>query len=87
MLKELEPLRQKLKEVEEKEEKGQSMIKALRQEGLLWKQKAGQLTEANKKLSPEELKRLEGDNARLNKLVVQHQNTIKQQATQVTYLN
>lgn len=83
-LKELAPLREKLKEVEEKEEKSQNLIKALRQEGLLWKQRASQLTELNKKLSPEELKRLETDNARLNKLVVQIQNSFKQQTAQVT---
>ncbi len=82
-LKELAPLREKLKEVEEKEEKSQNLIKALRQEGLVWKQKASQLTELNKKLSPEELKRLETDNARLNKLVVQIQNSVKQQTAQV----
>ena len=82
-VKELEPLQDKLKELEEREEKSQNLIKALKTDGFQWKQKATQLTELNKKLSPEELKRLETDNGKLNKQVQNMQNNIKQQATQV----
>ncbi len=82
-LNEIEPLRQKVKEIEEKDEKSQNLIKALKTDGYSWKQKALQLTEVNKKLSPEELKRLEGENLRLSKQVTTMQNTIKQQGVQV----
>ena len=82
-VKELEPLQDKLKELEKREEKSQNLIKALKTDSFQWKQKATQLTELNKKLSPEELKRLETDNGKLNKQVQNMQNNIKQQATQV----
>ena len=83
-LKAIDPLRQKVNEMEEKDEKSQSLIKALKVDGYSWKQKALQLTELNKKLSPEELKRLEGENGRLSKQVTTMQSTIKQQGVQVT---
>jgi len=83
---ELEPLQDKLKEMAEKEEKSQNVIKALRQEGSQWKQKANQFMELNKKLSPEELKKLEAENARLGKQVQQLQNNVKLQTAQVLSL-
>jgi len=83
-LNEIDPLRQKVKEMEEKDEKSQNLIKALKIDGYSWKQKALQLTELNKKLSPEELKRLEGENVRLSKQVTTLQSTIKQKGVQVT---
>ena len=80
---ELEPLQDKLKEMTEKDEKSQSLIRALKQDGYGWKVKATQLAELNKKLSPEELKKHEAENARLNRQVLQLTATAKQQTTQV----
>ena len=84
---ELEPLQDKLKEMTEKDEKSQSLIRALKQDGYGWKVKATQLAELNKKLSPEELKKHEAENVRLNRQVLQLTATAKQQTTQVHKLH
>jgi hypothetical protein len=61
----------------------QNLIRALKTDGFQWKQKAGQLTELNKKLNPEELKKMEAENSRLTKLSQQLQHNLKQQSAQV----